>query len=412
MLYFSELNNKKVVATNQAVVGYLDDLIFTVVGPPYIEKLVVCSSAPWSFKTQRMVIPIEYFRKLNHTSIVIDEQFKQVGIGENELYIKKNLLDTQVIDVEENNVVRVNDVLIQTVNSHGFVIYGVDIGIAGILRWFGIEKIILRLLRRFGKSIPQYTVAWSDTQPLELTRGRVVLNLRYDKVKNIHPADLADYLETQNFKNVMAFIKGMDKKYLAQLVSELNPNFQISLFKSMPTDKVASIIAIMDPDDAVDAISEFPRKKREEIVKNLPDKEASQIRRLLSLSSTPLGEFLNSKFLTVYPEQTVEDAIQKVKKEASDFSFLDYIYIVNKEGHLVGVLNLHELLLQDKSTQIFRFMIQRVVVANLHTSPEVAFLRMVKYRFYSLPIVDDEKRLIGIVSIDDLGEAIIKRFKR
>lgn len=416
MLYFSELDKVKVLTSERKLVGVLEDLIFSVVGTPFITKLVIraqenASHFPLSFPQKYLVIPVQYIGKINGNKIILKEQFVHGEIGENELYVKKNLLNTQVIDIEENNIVRVNDVLIQSVNSKGFAIYGVDIGMSGALRWFRLERPLNKSLHLFKKSIPQATLAWSDIQPLELTRGRVLVKKRFDRLKRLHPADLADYLETQNFKNVMALIEGIDREYLAQVIPELHPNFQIDLLRRMSLDRVVYLICIMPPDDASDIIAQFSSKKQEMILKKLPEEEASQIRRLLKLSETPLGEFLNSNILTVSPEETAWEVIKKIKEETSEFSLLDYIYVVNEGGQLVGVFNLHELLLQDYDTSVFKFMYQSLITAHLNTPVEVAFRRMIKYKINCLPVIDEKKRTIGIVSIDDVGEEVIARLK-
>lgn len=415
MLYFSELDKIK-VWTNHKELGYLEDLIFSAQRHPYITKLVIRSRYVFDvFKTspkqKLLTVPIEYIERVISGKIIVKAHFKQSTIQENELFVRKNLLDTQVIDIEENNIVRVNDVLIQSANGKGFIIYGVDIGGSGILRWFKLEKPLNKYLHIFKKSIPQSTLAWSDLQPLELSRGRVVVNRRFDQLKKLHPADLADYLETQNFKNVMTLIEGIDRDQLAQVISELNPNFQMSLLKRMSVGKIIYILSIMDPDDAVDVISQFSKKRAEIIFKRLPEEEASDLRRLLELSVTPLGQFLNTHFLIVFSEETAGDVTKKVKETTPEFALLDYVYVKNNVGQLIGVFNLHELLLQDFDVPVFRFMNQHVISASLTTPVEIAFRRLIKYRLNLLPVIDRKKRIIGLVSIDDIGEEMLTKMK-
>lgn len=417
MLYFSEFDGASIYTSGGKSIGSLDDLVFYLIGTPYIKKIVIASPSSFnilSFKifkrTEKFLVPVEDIKKIDTRKIIIDDNFRKTDIEENELYVKKNLLDTQVIDIEENNIVRVNDVLIQRMNSHGMVIYGVDIGMTGVLRWFNLEKFLNKILSAFGKYyIPQSVLAWSDIQPLELTRGRVVVKSRFDNLTKLHPADLADYLETQNFKNAVTLMEGIDKEYLAEVISELNPNFQTNLFKIMPVDKIAIILSIMDPDDAVDVISQFSSKKQEIILKKLSEKDAVKIRKLLKLSETPLGEYLNSEYFSVNPEDTAANVIKKIKDLTSDFSKLDYIYVVNKDKQIIGVFNLHELLLQSPDAPVFKFMVQRLLTVNLNTPVEIAFRRMNKYKVLSLPVVDEEKRIIGIVSCEDINEEKLEK---
>lgn len=422
MLYFSELTNIPVLNSKGTIIGSLDDLIFSYERIPHIKKLVIKKprSGIIDFKEllgkkEKFVVSIDDVQRLDAREVILAPDFKKIETNgenvllENELYIKDNLLNTQVIDIEENNIVRVNDVLIQRINAHGFIIDGVDIGISGVLRWLSLERQLRKLARLFGASVPQSSLAWSDIQPLELTRGRVVVKSRFTRIKKLHPADLADYLETQNFKNVLALIEGIDKEYLADVMSELNPNFQINLLSQMSIEKITPIISYMDPDDAVDVISQFPKKKRDEVVDRLPKKEAGQIKKLLKFSGNPLGDLINSEFLVVFPEQITRDVIKKIREETLGFSLFHNIYVVSSGGQLIGVFNLQELLLQKEDAPVFKFMTQRIYVANLQTPVDVAFRRMLKYKITSIPVVDEKKKIIGIISVDDIAEEMLKK---
>lgn len=417
MLYFSELDNIPVYTIEGTRVGYLDDLIFSFDKTPSIRKLLIATGNLRALQIKKLldldnkvIISYNDVERLTESKVIIKKTYKQTTIEENELYVRKNLLDTQVIDIEDNNIVRVNDVLIQKSQTHNFIIYGVDIGFAGVLRWLHIEKPIDKIFRLFHKTIPQETLAWSDIQPLELTRGRVVVKSHFSSVRKLHPADLADYLETQNFRNVATLIEGFDKNYLADVISELNPVFQRSLLKRMPISKVGYLISLLDPDEAVDVISIFSRKKQEEVLKYLPKDEGKTVRHLMTLSSTALGQYLNSDFLVVSPQDTVAEVLKKIKEESISFSNLDYVYVANSNHQLIGVFNLHELFLQGADVSVFRFMIQRLATANLTTSVEVAFRRMVRYKITTLPVIDRSRKMIGIVTFDDIAEEILKQF--
>jgi len=385
MIYFSEISGKKVIADDNKVLGRLKDIAFVLRQTPYITKILVQTP-----KKELLLVPAENILKINHKKIDIRTPFKQEEMKRNEALIRKNLLDTQVIDIKGSQVVRVNDVLIQQVGTARFEIYGVDIGFMGILRWFGLEKFLDFIIRLLKINISPSILAWSGIQPLELSRGRVVLNFRFDKIRTVHPADLADYLATQNFKNILNIIKGMDREYLGRMISNLNPNFRIKLLRRMGYDNVASIISAMDPDDAVDVFLQFSPKKREIIfdkLKELDEKEASEIRRLLKLSKTPLGRFLNSDVLTVEQNQTAGMILNEIRQKTEKFSLLHYVYVTDRNGVLKGVINIHELLLADLNMPVFKFMTQNPVVVYPQTSAEMALRRMIKYKVFALPVV-------------------------
>ena len=113
--------------------------------------------------------------------------------------------------------------------------------------------------------------------------------------------------------------------------------------------------------------------------------------------------------LAVFSDDIVSKVIEKIKKETSDFSILTAIYVINKEKQLIGVFGLHELLLQNLNVPIYKFMIQNIVVVHLTTPIEIAVKKMFKYRLSSIPVIDFEKHLLGIVTLDDAAKFMLNK---
>lgn len=398
MLYFSELQGKKMQTEDGIYIGRFEDLVFQASQTPRISKFVIRS------KEGQLIIPIESIKKIN-SIIIINKNFETAELEANELFILRNVLDKQIIDLKGNKVVRVNDV---TINDKPFMyISGVDIGFIGILRRLGLEQIFYQLSNYFFLKHNTQFLSWADIQPLELSRGKVILNQTQEKLKNLHPADLADYLEKTNIKNISKFIDLLDKNYATKVISELNSNFQLSLFKKLGEEKTEKLIANMDIDEAVDIISQLSAKKRARILMKIDGKRKKLIENSLKLSTTSIGRYLSTDFITAKPEDPAFAVISKIKKETSDIIGLDYIFVINNQEQLVGVFSLHELLLQENHTSVYKFMTQNVFVAHIQ-SPIITIIRkLIKYHLYALPIVDAEKKIIGIVKRDDTGEFLL-----
>lgn len=406
MLYFSEIKNKKVFTEDGVYIGKINDLIFRFTETPHITKILVKPVKQLS--KENLFIPIENVFKLN-TIVAISKNYQTSSLSENELFVARNLIDKQIIDISGNKVVRVNDVIIHKKNGNYFFITGVDIGILGILRWFGIEKIINIFFNLFKKPLTSSIVSWSNIQPLELSRGKIMLNVKQDKLERLHPADLADYLETTNLKNIIKIINLLDRDFAAKVISELNLNYQISLLKNLEFKKTLKIISLIDPDEAVDILTQFSAKKREAILENLDNEKRKEIKNLLRFDNTSVGKFLTTEFLTVKSSDTVSYIIDKIKRESADMSFLVYVYVVNESNQLLGVFNLHELILQQLDAPAYKFMTQNVAVVHLTTSLLTVFRKFIKYEISCLPVIDDNKKLIGIVTIDDIGEIFLDK---
>jgi len=415
MLYFSELGNKQVRSSSGEIIGRLDDLIFSFQKTPSIKKLYIVKGRKRFFdrkrildKEQKVIIPLEYVDRFDNEQFILKKNFQESTVAENELFLKKNLLDTQVIDIEENNIVRVNDVLIQKV-GRDYIIFGVDIGLAGLLRWIGLEDAAERFFRTFRITFYNQVLSWSDIQPLELTRGRVVVKSKFNSLQSVHPADLADYLETQNLKNSMKLIEGIDKHYVADVLSELSPAYQVSILRRISVDKLVPIVAAMHLDDAIDIIAVLAKKKQEALLEKLPHDISQQITNLIHISDTALGKFISPDYLAVRSTETTASVLKKIKNSTKNYSNLDYIYVVNKQNQLVGVFSLHDLLLQKNETPVYKFMTTRIVTATLSTPLEIAYRRIVKYKITAIPVIVDERQMLGVVTIDDISEAVMNR---
>ncbi|MCX7881171.1 MAG: CBS domain-containing protein [Patescibacteria group bacterium] len=403
MIYFSQLKGKKIKTEDGVLVGVLEDLIFLATDFPKITKLVIRDRLQ-----KKIITDIKYLIKINK-EIFIRKNYQLTDLKTNELFVIKNLLDKQIIDLVGNKIVRVNDIAFQ--DKGGLYITGVDIGLIGILRWLGLANFLIKVYNVFGFKIKPRFLSWADIQPLELARDRVQIKKNEEKLDRLLPEDLADYLEKINIENAKKIIQLMDDKKASEVINDLNLNYQVALFKKIKVEKAARFIEYLDPDEAVDILLTLGLKKRTEIINKLSQKTKNEILYLLKLSTTPVGDLLTTEYLKVKPENTVKEVIDLIKKETGDFSFFTTIYVVNEKKELVGVFSLHELLLQDLGTPVYLFMHQNLVVVHLATPIEIVVKKMLKYDLQILPVIDEKKNILGVITIDDLSDYLLERLK-
>lgn len=401
MLYFSELKGKRVRTESGVAVGKLIDLVFLAQTQPFVTKLVTGTPQ------KPLIVPLTYLTRLN-TKICVSDAFTPTALSENELYVNKNVLDQQIIDIKGNKVVRVNDVALQ--EKPQLMIAGVDIGVVGLLRWFGLDDTFGRLLRLLGLTVTSRFLSWADIQPLALSRGKVVLRKEEGKLSQLRPEDLADHLETMGLRNVTRIIALLDDVHAARVIESLNVSYQQNLFKLFSPERSAKIIECMDPDDAVDLLLTLTPQRKEHIMARLSQGRQQDLTELLALSTTPIGGLITSEYFTAAPEETAMAIRRRIRMETGDYSTLSYVYAVNKDHQLVGVISLHELLLQQSDTPLFKYMNPSVIVLHLTTPMEIAVKRMLKYRLEALPVIDDKKKLLGVVTVDDLTGNILSKY--
>ncbi len=404
MFYFSELQGKKVITENNKFVGKVKDFIFLASESPLITKIVVQSTT-----NKRLIIPLTFVQKINQ-DIVLQLDYQIVENGkENELYIVRNLLDKQIIDVKGGKVVRVNDVALQDKENREYYIAGVDVGFRAVLRWIRLEKPALPFYRALGIYSHPHFLSWGDIEPLELALGKVKLKKEVGELERMRPEDLADYLEKTNIRNVNQIVNTLDEEFAADVIADLNVNYQTSLFRRFASEKGAKLVEHLDPDEAVDILLTLAKEKREEILSLISPDQKKELKELMHYAKTPIGELIDPEFITISAEDTIGSALEKVKSTITDSHFSAYLYVINNKNELVGVLDLYKLILQTPDTQVHNVMEQNVVVIHLTTPKEIATKKMLRYKLYALPVINENKKMLGIVSYDELVEDVLKK---
>jgi magnesium transporter len=405
MIYFSQILKKKVFTEDGIKVGYLDDLVFLNKETPIVTKLLIKT------KDKKILVPIDFLVKINK-EIYIQKNYEETSLSDDELYILRNLLDKQIIDIKGSKIVRVNDVVLQKEKNDWYVL-GVDVGVLGILRRLGLSNLGEKILGILRLRLSSQFLSWAEIQPLELARGEVRLKKEEKKLLKLRPEDLADYLEQTSLANIQKVLRLLDKKMTAKVIADLNINYQVGLFQRMLPKKAASILELLDSDEAVDILLFLSKKRREAILSFLPKEKQKEVSYLLIVhESGKIGDYLSLEYLAVSPSKTVLEVKNLIKKETADFYFLPYIYVLNEKKQLIGVFSLHELLLQDDASFVYKFMNQNLITVYLTTPINLALRKMIKYKISALPVIDKEKRLLGIVTFDDLSEKLYEKIFR
>lgn len=405
MIYFSQILKKKVLTEDEIEVGRLDDLVFLTETTPIVTKILVKT------KTGKILIPIDFLIKIND-HIYIRKNYEETTLSENELYILRNLLDKQIIDISGSKVVRVNDVVLQKEKNEWYVM-GVDVGILGILRRLGLAYFGEKILGTLRWPLFSQFLSWAQIQPLELARGEVRLKKEEKKLEKLRPEDLADYLEQTSLANIQKVLRLLDEKMAAKVIADLNINYQIGLFRRMLPKKAATILELIDSDEAVDILFFLSKKRRQEIISFLSKEKQKEVNYLLNYHQTgKIGDFLSLEFLATYSSKTAAEVKNQIKKETADFYSLNYVYVINENRQLIGVFSLHELLLQDDTNFVYKFMNQNLITVYLTTPIELALRKMIKYKISALPVIDKEKKLLGVVVFDDLSEKLYEKVFR
>ena len=178
------------------------------------------------------------------------------------------------------------------------------------------------------------------------------------------------------------------------------------LLLEMDTSYAASLLNSMFDDNAADILEHLPKDEVDRYL-NLMDKaDASQLRKLLHYDTETAGGIMTTDFITLQAELTVGEALTILKHEADDAETIYYVYLVNADQRLVGVITLRDLIVTDDDTKLATIMTAQVITASVHDEQADVAQKIRDYNFIALPVVDDQQRLVGIVTVDDVIEVI------
>jgi CBS domain-containing protein len=403
-LFISEILKKPVLDPKGDELGRVKDFVVVRGEPlPKISSIIIerkkgFLNLPWTV--------LNIFNKRIISANVYGEALQSYELDEKDLLLVRDILDKQIVDVNGVKVVRVNDVKLEGYDTEA-VLIAVDVGMRGILRRLGFERGGEDLMRLFKKHLPYNLISWNYIQPFEPKLTKISLTVPRQMLSELHPADIADIISQVSHKQGATFFKDLDVDVAAEALSELKPETQVDIITGMDTDKAADIIEEMPPDEAADILSDLPVDKAKEILESIEKEEAEDIQELLSHEEDTAGGLMTNVFIAYPPETTVRKAIENFKKDAEEIEIVYYIYVIDTEEKLMGVVSLRDLLLADLDTKLSDIMETKVKTVTPETDEmEVAEI-ISKYNLVALPVVDIEGFILGIVTVDDVLDRIL-----
>jgi magnesium transporter len=403
-LFISEILKKPVLDPKGDELGKVRDFVVIKGEPlPKISSIIIerkrgLYNLPWS--------NLSIFNKRIISANIYGEALQPYESSESDLLLVRDILDKQIVDVNGAKVVRVNDVKLEGYDTEA-VLIAVDIGMRGIMRRLGVERGGEDLWRLFKKHLPYNLISWNYMQPLEPKLTTLSLTVPRQMLSELHPADIADIISQVSHKEGATFFEDLDVDVAAEALSELQPEIQVDIITGMDTDKAADIIEEMPPDEAADILSDLPVDKAKEILESIEKEEAEDIQELLSHEEDTAGGLMTNVFIAYPPETTVRKAIENFKKDAEEIEIVYYIYVIDADEKLIGVVSLRDMLLADLDAQLSDIMATKLKTVTPETDEmEVAEI-ISKYNLLAIPVTDSEGFFLGIVTIDDIIDRIL-----
>ena len=315
--------------------------------------------------------------------------------------LSENLLDKKIVDINGKQVVRVNDLRIARIAGEYRVI-GVETGLLARYRRLKIAVIMKFFYKIMRKDLEDKVLRWDDVESLEMVDNNLKLTEPYKKLSTLHPADLADILENLDTNSRKQVLESLDEDLAADTLEEIDSEYKGTIIKELSDSKAVEVLENMPNDEIADLLDDLDEEEREKILVNLEKEDADEVKELLKYEDETVGSIMSKEFISVNLNITVGDTIEILKEMKPDEEVIHYIYITNEEEHIQGVVSLRDLIINDTNIKIKEIMDE--VVSRVKHDDEIneAIEVAAKYDLNSVPVVDEEEKLVGIVIIHDL----------
>ena len=234
---------------------------------------------------------------------------------------------------------------------------------------------------------------------------------------DLHAKDVADIFDALKREEILYVYRLLESELKSEVIAELEEDVREELLSSLSSKEIAEdVIEGLDSDDAADALADLPEAKLEAAMRMVDDQEtASEVRELLSYEDGTAGALMAVELVKVEEDWTVARAIREIRAQASDVENIYTIYVVDDQGALNGRLSLKSLLLNASSARSLLKDLKdddELVSIEAHESEEVVVKLMERYDLVALPVVDEEGKLLGRITIDDAVDVIIEDAER
>src|SRR6202140_2715559 len=318
----------------------------------------------------------------------------------------RDLLDQQIIDVHGRKVVRVNDVeLYQDLSSRHPVLRvgSVDVGARGAVRRLLKGVVPVAALRALLRQIPERAIPWDFVDLIETDPARrVKLKISHERLARLHPADIADIVESLAPDEREAVFETLDEDVAAGALEELEPKVQKSVVESLDSDRAADIVEEMEPDAAADLLGALSDERTEEILVQMPPQERQEVPDLLEFKKNTAAGRMTTEFIALPVTATAHDAIEAMPKFEGRMENMSTIYLTDSHGTLAGAVPLVKIVLASPSTPLLA-LAQEPLISCREGTKETAFAELFdKYNLLTLPVIDENNHLTGGITPNDV----------
>jgi magnesium transporter len=416
MLFLTSLLDRPVVGKTGELIGRLEDLIVRMGDDRYppIAGLVVRDAR------RRFFVPSSHLYYFNDStqlsSSTVDLQ--PFARRDGEVLLRKDVLDHQLIDITGRRIVRVNDVQLAAIED-AYRVVGADISPQALARRLGPRALAARIVGR-------QVIDWEDVQYLA-SAAPVQLKVSYDRLSELHPVDLARIVDALSYRESAEIVAALDDETAAETLEEVSDERLADLLERMDQERAADILEEMTPGAAADALEDLGGEIAEQLLARMEPEEAADVAALLAYDEDSAGRIMTTDFVRVPESVTVAYALAAIRALDEAPDPLLAVYVGSETApeppdgteaadvesapatphedeppfYLHGIVRLRNLILADPHVPLLDVMDEDVPTIHPDDSARDAARVLAEYNLLAVPVLDDARRMIGIVTVDD-----------
>lgn len=390
MIYLSNLLGKNVYFDRKIYGKMIDFAVLESSPNPSVSKIVLKKNG------KKLTISTSSITIRSFGAVLNSTKGPFLPYDERDFYLNEDLLDKQVIDIDDRRLVRVNDVVLEA--NGQLKVVGIDIGASGILRRLGLDKIL---------KIEPKIIPWQMIEAFDYQTGNVKISLSQNRLSKIHPSELADILENLGNKERISIVESLDAKSAAKAIEETDIRTREAILEGLKASVLGQIVAGMHTASIAGLFYKINPLRIREILKLIGSERAKKVEKILDFGEETAGGMMRTTFWKFDGDLTVKEAYNQLFEKKPK---PETIVITNGNEKLVGTIYIKDILDSDSLAQLKDIVSERKFVYPEISINEVIML-FAKYNLRTLPVVDKDKKPIGIVKIDNILEQIEQKTK-
>jgi Mg/Co/Ni transporter MgtE len=237
--------------------------------------------------------------------------------------------------------------------------------------------------------------------------GSLKLKTSFSRLEKLHPADIANLIENLTLHQSSHVVQSLHNNKAAAVLAEIEPKYKDTLLEKINPRNLAMIMEEMPTDEAADVLQDLSEHKRIQVFKRLGERKAKVINKLSKYDEDKAGGLMTADYMHVHTESTVGDAVDEIRRRSEEHKSIYHVFVLDEGKHIKGVVSIRTLLLSENNIKVVNIMSKVFVTVNTETSYDEIAKLLTKYNLLSIAVLDKQKRVKGIVTIDDVMRLLV-----